>query len=162
MRPPKAARAKKHKFTPAASGAKRSRAEPGAGLPVWTALSLGVMLLSGALVLLVYAIVTGRPEFWRIGQPIAVLGQIVLMVGLVLQLDRLWHHDRRTAVKLDHVDQQLHHLKNATAVLSTTHSSSSTAFYRHFASGASPHVLLTDLKGQLDLLAVQLSEMNAE
>ena len=127
-----------------------------AGLSVWIAVSLGVMLLVCGGILLVWSMVAGRPELWNIGLPMAVVGQVALVVGLVLQLDRLWHHNRHTAAKLDNVDEQLHDLRSAAAMLTTSHSSPATAFYSHFTNGASPQMLLADLKGQLDLLAGKL------
>ena len=33
---------------------------------------------------------TGRQDLWAIGTPIILAGQIVLVLGLVLQLDRIW------------------------------------------------------------------------
>ena len=42
-------------------------------------------------------------------------------------------------------------------MLGTTHGPSA-AFYAHWAGGAAPQILLTDLKSQLDLLAVKLAD----
>ena len=139
-------------------GQQEAVGEGTAGLSVWTAVSLGVMLLVCGGILLVWSMVAARPELWNIGLPVAVAGQVVLVVGLVLQLDRLWHHNRHTAAKLDNVDEQLHDLRSAAAMLTTSHSSPATAFYSHFTNGASPQMLLADLKGQLDLLAGKLSQ----
>ena len=89
--------------------------------------------------------------------PIALCGQIALLLGLILQLDRLWHDSRQAATKLDQVDQQLHELKTTTTtMLSTGHNSPGSAFYSHLAGGAGPQILLSDLKSQLDLLAVKI------
>ena len=44
------------------------------------------------------------------------------------------------------------------ATTNRTHMSGSTAFYADLARGASPHLLLADIKGQLDQLAVQMAE----
>jgi hypothetical protein len=99
---------------------------------------------------------TGRQELWSIGMPIILAGQIALVLGLVLQFDRIWRDSRRAADKMETVDEQLHDLKTATSLLGTTHGPSS-AFYAHWASGAGAEILLSDLKSQLDLLAVKLS-----
>ncbi len=93
-----------------------------------------------------------------IALPVALIGQIALLVGLVMQLDRLWHENRAAAAKLDNVDQQLHELKTTTTLLGTAQGPSASVFYSHFAGGASPQMLLTDLKGQLDLLAVKIAQ----
>ena len=80
------------------------------------------------------------------------------MVGLVLQLDRLWHDNHAAAAKLDNVDQQLHDLKATTTLLGTGQGPAASVFYSHFAGGAGPQLLLTDLKSQLDLLAMKIAQ----
>jgi hypothetical protein len=126
--------------------------------PVWVVLALGLMSFVCGGVLLGWSVVTGRGDLWTRGMPFAVGGQIALLVGLVLQLERLWRAGRHTAAKLEHVDQQLHGLKTTTAMLGTTHSSAATAFYSHMAGGANPQLLLADLKGQLDMLSIKLGQ----
>jgi len=133
-----------------------ARAKPSGSL-AWTALSVGTMVLVCGAILLVWAVVSGRGELWAIGLPAAIVGQVVLLVGLVLQLDRLWRDSRTAAAKLDHVDVQLHELQTTTTLMGTAGASPGSAFYSHLAGGASPHLLLNDLKGQLDLLAMKLS-----
>ena len=128
-----------------------------AGL-VWTALLLGTMTLVCGGILLGWSIYADRGELWDLGMPIALGGQIALLIGLVLQLDRLWHDSRQAADKLDDVDEQLHQLKTTTTMLGTTRGPSASAFYSHLADGAGPELLLSDLKGQLDLLAVKLMQ----
>lgn len=123
----------------------------------WGALSLGTMAFVCGGILLGWSLSSGRQELWTIGLPIALGGQIALLVGLVLQLDRLWHNSRHAAAKLQHVDEQLHDLKAATTLLGTN-ASPGGAFYVHLANGAGPELLLSDLKAQLDLLALKMSE----
>jgi hypothetical protein len=121
----------------------------------WGFLSLGTTAFVCGGILLCWSVVAARPELWTIGMPVGLGGQIALLVGLVLQLDRLWQENRKAAAKLHDVDEQLHELKTTTTLLGTTHGPSGT-FYAHMAGGASPQLLLTDLKGQLDLLAMKL------
>ena len=109
------------------------------------------------IVLLGWSFAASRQELWAIGTPIALAGQIALLIGLVLQLDRLWRDGRNAAAKLDTVDEQLHELKTTTTLLGTTHGPSAT-FYAHLADGAGPQLLLNDLKSQLDLLAIKLAD----
>jgi len=127
----------------------------------WAALSLGLMAFVCGGVLLGWSILGGRPDLWSIGMPIMLAGQIGLLAGLVLQLDRLWQDNRSTAAKLDQVDDELHDLKTTTTMLGTDHGSSGRAFYSHLADGAGPQLLLTDLKSQLDLLAVKLGQQRS-
>jgi len=125
---------------------------------IWSTIVLGVMALVCGGILLGWSVLGGRGELWSIGLPIALGGQIALLLALILQLDRLWWHNRRTAAKLDTVDEQLHDLRTTTAMLGTTHSSPAASFYAHWAGGASPQLLLGDLKGQLDLLAAKMAK----
>jgi hypothetical protein len=123
----------------------------------WAALCLGVMALACGGILLGWSIYTGRQELWKVGTPVALAGQAALLVGLVLQLERLWRDSRHAAAKLETVDERLHDLKTTTTLLTTTHGPSG-AFYAHLADGAGPQLLLNDLKGQLDLLAMRLGQ----
>ena len=136
------------------------RSHSASAVLTWIALSLGTMAFVCGGMLLLWSVAAGREELWGVGMPVALCGQIALLVGLVLQLDRLWQDSRRAADKLDDVDEQLHDLKTTTAMLSTTHSPSAGAFYAHLADGASPELLLSDLKGQLDMLAVKLGQQS--
>ena len=109
-------------------------------------------------VLLIWSLVAGRQELWNVGLPAAVVGQIALLVGLVLQIDRLWYDSRQAAAKLDDVDQQIHELKTTTMLLGASQGPASATFYSHLAGGAGPQLLLTDLKSQLDLLAMRIAQ----
>ena len=74
-----------------------------------------------------------------------------------MQLEGLWRSSRQTDQTLNQLDGQLSHLRHATTMLSTTHSTPAQSFYAHMAEGASPELLMADLKGQLDLLAQQMA-----
>jgi len=132
---------------------KRRRSSP----LVLAALSLGLMAFVCGAVLLGWSLAVGRNDLWNLGLPIALVGQFGLLVGLLWQFEGLWEGNRQAADKLDDVDERLEDLNKTAALISTAHSSPAQAFYVHMAGGASPHLLLADLKGQLDLLAVQMS-----
>jgi len=123
----------------------------------WMTLLLGLAGFTCGVSLTAWSMHTGRQDLWTIGTPIAFAGQIVLVMGLVLQLDRVWRDSRWAVTKMETVDEQLQDLKTATVLLNTTHGPSS-AFYAHWAGGAGPEILLGDLKSQLDLLAVKLAQ----
>ena len=125
---------------------------------IWLALSLGTMAFACGGILLGWSILSDRAELWNLGLPVTLCGQIALLVGLVLQLDRLWHDSRHAAAKLDDVDEQLHELQTTTTMLTTGHNSPGGAFYSHLTAGAGPQILLSDLKSQLDLLAVKIGQ----
>ncbi len=48
-------------------------------------------------------------------------------------------------------------LERTTSMLGVTHGSASQAFYTHLAEQAHPQMLLADLKGQIDLLAMNFA-----
>lgn len=124
----------------------------------WTVTSLGLMAFTCGGVLLAWSYAVGRSDLWNLGIPVTVVGQIGLLVGLVLQLERIWQNNRYAVEKLDEVDERLADIRHSHTLLRVNHSSAAQAFYTHMAEGASPSLLLADLKGQLDLLAVRLSE----
>ena len=128
------------------------------GALTWLTLSLGTMSFVCGGILLGWSLATGRQELWNIGLPAALVGQIALLIGLVLQLDRLWRDNRDAAAKLDDVDEQLHDLKATTTLLGVSQGPAASTFYSHFTGGAGPQLLLTDLKSQLDLLAMKIAQ----
>lgn len=108
----------------------------------WAVLSLGVATFACGGVLMIWSIVAGRQELWSTGIPLLLVGQIGLLVGLILQLDRLWHENRHTAAKVERLDHRLHESKAS----------------RH--SPAEPggaDQILANLRGQLDLLSEEIS-----
>ena len=125
---------------------------------IWLVLLLGTMSFVCGGILLAWSMIAGRPELWSIGLPIAIGGQIVLLMGLVLQIDRLWFDNRAAVAKLNDVDEQLGELKVTTTLLGTSQGPAASVFYSHFAGGAGPQLLLADLKSQLDLLAIKLAQ----
>ena len=108
----------------------------------WAVLSLGVAAFVCGGVLMTWSIVAGRQELWSTGIPVLLVGQIGLLVGLILQLDRLWHENRHTAAKVERLDHQLHE---------------SRASRRNSAEQGSADQILADLRGQLDLLSEKIS-----
>jgi len=126
-------------------------------LLAWMVLLLGTAGFTCGVALMAQSMHTARQELWTIGTPIAFAGQIALVMGLVLQLDRVWRDSRWAVTRMETVDEQLQDLKTATTLLNTSHGPSG-AFYAHWAGGAGPEILLSDLKSQLDLLAVKLSQ----
>jgi hypothetical protein len=124
----------------------------------WSATALGLMAFVCGAILLGWSLATGRSQLWNVGLPIALIGQFALLFGLIWQLDGLWQGNRDAAEKLDNVDGRLDDLKKTAALLTTAHSSPAQQFYVHMAGGAGPQLLLADLKGQLDLLAMQMAD----
>ncbi len=124
----------------------------------WAILSIGLAVFACGAVLLGWSLVAKRPDLWPIGMPLALIGQAGLILGLILQLDGLWSSNRQTAAVLNELDGELKNVRQATTLLSTSHSGGAQSFYLHLAEGASPQMLLADLKGQMDLLAQQMAK----
>lgn len=124
----------------------------------WTAICLGLMAFACGGVLLGLSVLGERGELWSLGVPITLVGQVALLVGLCLQLDRLWSENRDTAQRIGEMDEQLDELRQSTRLLGTPYHSASQSFYAHLSEGASPKMLLSDLKGQIDLLALRMSQ----
>lgn len=123
----------------------------------WMALALGLMTFVCGGVLLAWSFFSARADLWSLGMPITLAGQCVLVFGLVLQLDRIWQAGREQNDRLRHVDRRLSDLRREAALLGTPQASSAQSFYSHMAQGASPQLLLADLKGQIDLLALRMA-----
>ena len=105
-----------------------------------------------------WSMVSSRENLWSIGFPIALVGGINLLIALIVQLDRFLNDNQDTVTKLKKVDDQLNRLAAVTKQLGKNHHSPSDAFYAHLAGGANPQLLLSDLKSQLDILAVKIGE----
>jgi hypothetical protein len=125
----------------------------------WPALMLGMMTFTCGAVLTVWSFVTGRDDLWTYGLPAVLAGQGLLVLGLVLQLEGLWQNNRDTRETLDDLDRELNELRHATAIITSTHTAPGQSFYHHMAEGASPHLLLADVKGQLDVIAMRLASV---
>jgi hypothetical protein len=123
----------------------------------WSAISLGVMALVCGGVLLIWGYLFGRGELWSLGLPIALGGQAVLILGVFLYIDGLWQTNRKTSASLEELDESVADLRHATSMISTTHSGPAQSFYAHMAEGASPELLLADLKGQMDILTMRVA-----
>ena len=134
---------------PSASGAARG---------AWLVLSLGLMGLACGGVLLGWSMIEGRVDLWQLGLPVALGSQAVLLVGFLMLLERIWRDSRTASAKLHAVDGEIDDLRNTTSILGQTQSRGSQSFYTHMAEGASPSLLLSDLKGQLDMLSVKISD----
>jgi hypothetical protein len=132
-------------------------AQPRGHTVSWLILSLGLAVIACGGVLLGWSVIGQRDDLWPVGMPLALIGQAALIVGLVLQLDGLSHNSRKTSEALSELDDELKNVRQATTLLSTSHTGGAQSFYFHLAEGASPQLLLADLKGQMDLLAQHMS-----
>jgi hypothetical protein len=79
-----------------------------------------------------------------------------LIFGLVLVVTRLWRNSRNATGKLQDVYTRLGQLQNTADALAAMRSASAPAFYADLVRGASPQVMLANLKGQVDQLATRI------
>lgn len=137
--------------------ARNADSHPRGGFLTWSILSLGVTTFVCGSVLLAWSFLGDRPDLRTPGLPLTLAGQAALIIGLVLQLEGLWHSNRQTRHSLDDLDGRLDELRHATTLVTSSHSAAGQSFYAHMAEGASPELLLADLKGQMDLLAQRMA-----
>jgi hypothetical protein len=122
----------------------------------WLIVLVGTLALAGGIGLIAWSLAEQQMMHWNLALGLALGGQGTLILGLVLVVSRLWRSSRHASGKLQEVHKQLGELQKTAEVLTTARSSSAPAFYADLVRGASPHVLLTNLKGQLDQLATRL------
>lgn len=113
-------------------------------------LSLGMLTFIAGGALVAGSFVLDRPDLWSRGLPLAIAGQVGILLALALQLERLWASSRSTVRKLNEVDAQLEQLGRNADLL---HSPTLHDYFGHATRPASPHMMLADLKGQLDRIA---------
>ena len=125
---------------------------------LWPLATFGLILFGVGTSLLAASTFGDFPLLWDWGMPLTLAGQAGVLLGVVLYLDRIGRTGQTAVERLEQVDDHIQGLEDTTRMLSTTHSTPSQAFYSHFAAGADPKILLTDVKGQLDLLAQRMSQ----
>lgn len=123
----------------------------------WLLVAVGQGVFSCGAALLVWSHVLGRPDIWEIGLVLTPGGLFAITLGLLLRLERVWSFQRAACERLIEVDREITELNKTTELLSTRPANPSQAFYSHLAHGASPHMLVSDLQGQLDLLAQRMA-----
>jgi hypothetical protein len=128
----------------------------GGALSTFCLVSAGAMLVCGG-VLLGESYWGSRPELWQIGLPITLVGQIVLVLGLLLRLNRLHHEQHAAAKKITSVDRELSRLRTATLRRESAHESVGGAFSTQNVH-ADPRSMLGDLETQLNRLARKIAE----
>ena len=123
----------------------------------WLIVVAGILSLGSGLGLMAWSLSTKTMTYWNLGFGLTLGGQGTLILGLTLVVSRLWRHSRYAATKLQDVHSRLGQLQQTAEVLTTMRSGGGApAFYAELARGASPHMLMTNLKGQLDQLATRL------
>ena len=89
-------------------------ASRGMGL-AWVFLTIGLALFMCGAGLSVSVIVSDRPDLWKIAIPAIIVGQLAIVVGLVLQLDRVWEDSRQTLQRLSRVQDEVERIHARTS-----------------------------------------------
>jgi hypothetical protein len=118
----------------------------------------GIGALIGGGGILFASCLTVRNDLWSLGLAIALGGQASLVLGLLVQLERVWLGSHNAVSRLNDVDRRLRELNHTADVLGISRGSAAQSFYAHMAQGASPRLLLADIKGQLDLVAMRIAD----
>jgi len=87
----------------------------------WSVVYLGLIALICGAALTAWAYVGGRGELWIVGIPTAVLGQIGLVVGLILQLDGLWQSHQRSSQSFALLDHRISDLRQTSTIFNPLH-----------------------------------------
>lgn len=93
----------------------------------WMLLSFGLASFFCGAALLTWSLFGNRPDLWTMGVPITLAGQVGLLLGVVLALDRLGHQNRQTVDRLGRLDERLDELRSATWLSGPTSNQSATA-----------------------------------
>jgi hypothetical protein len=125
-------------------------------IAAWLIVVAGAIALTAGIGLMGWSLVERQMTYWNLAVGLALGGQGTLIFGLVLVVSRLWHNSRYASAKLQEVHARLAQLQHTADALTATRSGGTPAFYADLVRGASPQMLLSNLKGQLDQLATRL------
>jgi hypothetical protein len=135
-----------------------SRRAEGSQVIAWLIVTFGILTLGCGVAQIAWSFSASAVVNWNLALGLALGGQGLLIFGLILVVSRLWRHSRYAAGKLQDVHARLGELQHTAQVLTTMKAGGGApAFYAELARGSNPHMLLTNLKGQLDQLATRLS-----
>jgi hypothetical protein len=122
----------------------------------WLIVMAGSLVLSAGIGLVSWSLAANQMLYWNLALGLTLGGQGALIFGLVLVVSRLWRNSRHATNRLQDVHVRLGQLQHTADALTAMRSGSAPAFYADLARGASPQVLLANLKGQLDQLATRI------
>ena len=117
----------------------------------------GVAVFGLGLCLLAWSLAFQLPAQWQWGLTATIAAEGSLILGLSWMAVRLWRNSRRVNRQLDGVDRQLTEIQELAGSLVGHQVSSSQQYYSHFSQAASPHMLVANLRGQIDQLADRIA-----
>ncbi len=122
----------------------------------WLSLVFGLGLVAGGVGLMGMGMFGEYPIFWQWGVGVTLAGQAILIAGLVKVLMSLWGSSRAASRRLFDMQQELAEVGRTAEAIIAQRPGGASGFYGELARGASPALLLANLKGQLDHLATRL------
>jgi hypothetical protein len=122
----------------------------------WIVVLVGMLGLAGGVALISWSLSSADMMYWNHAIGLALASQATLILGLVLVISRLWRSSRQSAAKLHEVHARLGQLQQTSETMAATRAGGAPAFYADLVRGASPHVMLANLKGQVDQLATRV------
>lgn len=122
----------------------------------WLATVFGLGLALGGIGLMGMGMFGEEPVFWQWGVGVTLAGQAILIAGLVRVLLSLWNNSRNSSQRLSDLRGELEAVQRTAEAILAQRASSSSSFYGELARGASPAMLMSNLKGQIDHLAARL------
>jgi hypothetical protein len=140
-----------------AAGARAGlRRTQGGQVIAWLIVVTGALVLTVGIGLVAWSLAARQMLYWNLAIGLTLGGQGTLIFGLVLVISRLWRNSRYATGKLQDVHLGLNQLQQTADVLATMRSGGAPNFYADLLRGASPQVLLANLKGQVDQLAARV------
>lgn len=109
-------------------GAALRRNKPLIAFMAWTILAGGLAVFTCGAVLTGWSIVGKRGDLWNLGLPVALTGLLGLLIGLVLQLDLVWHAHRVLTADLDRLERQFGELTERLSASRTVPSASQSSW----------------------------------
>jgi hypothetical protein len=134
----------------------RPRRADGGQFVAWLFALCGAATLGGGIGTIAWSLAGSRPDLWNLAVGLTLAGQGLLVFGLVMIVTRLWRNSRYAAAKLQEVHGDISQLQRTADALTAMRSGGAPAFYAELVRGASPQMLLANLKGQLEQLATRL------
>ena len=131
--------------------------------PTQTSWLLSLMLIGGAISfcagigILVWSSAFELENLWQAGLTLTVGSEGLLILSLAWMAVRLWRNGRQVNRQLHGVDRQLAEIEQTTSELAGSHQPTSQHFYHHYGQVASPHMLMANLQGQVDLMSARLA-----
>jgi len=120
-------------------------------------LGVGVLAFFVGMGLLAWSTAFQLPKLWQQGMTLTIGAEGLLILSLTWMAARLWHNSRRVNRQLHSVDRQLAEIEQLTGTLADSQQASSQHFYHYASQAASPHLLVANLRGQVEQLAARIA-----